>query len=187
MSHKAQQDFCLWVRDMYPQYFNGKVVIDIGSLDINGSNRQYFKKCEYTGVDIIAGKNVDRIGRAHELLPEIGYNTYFNNVERQYEKKPRVETIISTEALEHDVFYRETLHAMYYSLVPRGLMIITAAGEGRQEHGTSNHSPADSPATNDYYKNISNEMFAEVLPPELFDVYFLRQINCDLQFFGIKR
>lgn len=37
-------------------------VVDIGSMDVNGSYRQLFKNHEYTGYDIAAGKNVDIIG-----------------------------------------------------------------------------------------------------------------------------
>ncbi len=65
-------------------------------------------------------------------------------------------------------------------------MLITCAGEGRKEHGTHNNHPGDSPGTNDYYKNISTKMFAEVLPANLFTDYHLVRNGFDLQFFGIK-
>jgi hypothetical protein len=77
---------------------------------------------------------------------------------------------------------------MYHSLKEGGLLIITAAGEGRPEHGTSNHHPNASPATNDYYQNITNRMFQEVLNPSMFHTYFLSQRpdTQDIQFYGIK-
>jgi ubiquinone/menaquinone biosynthesis C-methylase UbiE len=34
-------------------------VLDIGSMDINGSLKDMFNECEYTGIDIAEGKNVD--------------------------------------------------------------------------------------------------------------------------------
>jgi len=76
---------------------------------------------------------------------------------------------------------------MYNTLKPGGLLIVTAGGDGREEHGTSENHSWCSPATNDYYLNISNQMFASVLKPEMFKVYHLGQVNKDLQFFGIKK
>jgi hypothetical protein len=76
---------------------------------------------------------------------------------------------------------------MYRNLLPGGLMIVTAGGDDRPEHGTTEHSPTCSPATNGYYCNISNDMFADALPPDLFTTYFVRQKNNDFQFYGIKK
>jgi hypothetical protein len=94
--------------------------------------------------------------------------------------------VISTEMLEHDKYWAESLLSMYDHLRPEGLLIITAGGDLRHEHGTHNHTPQDSPGTLDYYKNISNEMFKSVLPESLFKEYFIRQYHADFQFYGIK-
>jgi len=67
--HKEQKNFCRSVKKQFPEYFRRKKVVDVGSLDINGSNRPLFKKCLYVGIDLIEGKNVDMIGNAHELRP----------------------------------------------------------------------------------------------------------------------
>lgn len=171
MSHKNQVQFVKAVRRKFPLKFIFTDVVDVGSLDINGNNKRFFWLSNYIGIDIVKGKNVDRVGRAHNVL----------------KKSLPVHTIISTEALEHDIFYKATLKAMYAKLVSGGLMVITAAGEGRKEHGTHENSPSCSPATNDYYQNITNEMFCNVLPPELFTTYFIRQNKTDLQFYGIKK
>ena len=45
---------------------DGKTVIDIGSLDTNGSYRKLFPKSTYIGVDIILGANVDIIMDSQE-------------------------------------------------------------------------------------------------------------------------
>lgn len=99
------------------------------------------------------------------------------------------DTIISTECLEHDKYFALSLQAMYDSLKHNGLLLITAAGEWRAEHGTTEHHAWTSPATNDYYCNITNEMFLEILPPNLFTTYYIGQDkrNFDFQFFGIKK
>lgn len=187
MSHKAQVKFCKQVKRTFPAFFKRKNVVDVGSLDINGSNKRFFSSCRYRGIDLMEGKNVDVVGPAHEKLFEITGLAKFKNGEGKYAIVPDVDTIISTEALEHDESWPLTLTAMYRCLKSGGLLLITCAGDGREEHGTYEHHAWTSPATNHYYKNISNEMFTSVLNPELFSVYHLAQVNTDLQFFGIKK
>lgn len=179
MSHPAQRRFCKRVRRMHPSLFWKKNVIDVGSLDINGNNRYLFWGCHYVGVDIVPGKNVDFVGKAHLIVPDI---------QKEWDrKKGRVHVVISTEMLEHDRTWEYSLLAMYDALDSGGLLLITCAGDGRKEHGTSTHTPTDSPGTIDYYRNISNEMFSSVLSADMFSEYFLRQHNTDLQFYGIKK
>jgi hypothetical protein len=192
MSHKAQRIFCKRVRELFPDSFRKKNVIDVGSLDINGNNRYLFKRCYYVGVDIVNGENVDVVGKAHLVLPTLKPKLETNYVWNPYltriQKSENFDTIISTEALEHDEHWGQTLRAMFYGLKCGGLLVITAGGDGREEHGTHNHTPLASPGTNDYYKNISNEMFSTVLPPHLFKTYYLNQASAtnDFQFYGIK-
>jgi hypothetical protein len=173
MSHKAQVRFIKQVKKLYPDYFCGTLVVDIGSLCVNGNNRQFFENCLYTGVDIIAGKNVDVVEVGHSYLAK---------------RRNEHDVVVTCECLEHDKHYKLTLISMYHSLKEGGLLIITAAGEGRPEHGTSNYHPNASPATNDYYQNITNRMFQEVLNPSMFHTYYLSQRpdTQDIQFYGIK-
>lgn len=184
MAHKEQRRFCWSVVRKFPAHFFKKNVIDVGSLDINGNNRPYFFFCNYMGIDIVPGKNVSRVGPAKDVLKELREVYLYKHCGLKV-----IDTIISTEMLEHDSTWKESLNEMYSTLRPGGLLLITCAGDGRPEHGTSQHHPDDSPLTNDYYCNISNNMFASVLPPALFKTYFLNQDprNCDLQFFGIKK
>lgn len=184
MAHKQQKRFCKSVLNKYPEMFWRKNVIDVGSLDINGNNRYLFSRFNYIGIDIVAGKNVDRVGLAKDVLKEIK-----EQYDYHHSGLVTVDTIISTEMLEHDSTWKESLTAMYDLLRPGGLLLITAAGDGRREHGTTAHTPGDSPGTLDYYCNISNQMFASVLPAVLFSTYYLNQSpeNCDMQFFGIKK
>ena len=65
MAHREQRFFCEAVRNTFPQYFNGKKVLEVGSLDINGSIRDLFQNCEYTGIDLGEGKGVDVICPGH--------------------------------------------------------------------------------------------------------------------------
>ena len=179
MSHPAQRSFIRSVRRKNPAYFVGCNVVDIGSKDINGNNKTFFWFCNYKGIDLSEGKNVDLIGRGHEVLPTI----------HQY-LEPELgglSTIISTEALEHDEHWEQTLRTAYFYLEPGGLLVITAGGDGREEHGTTAHHAWCSPDTNNYYQNISNRMFSSALPVHWFTEYHLRQRKGDVQFWGRKK
>lgn len=182
MAHPEQIEFCKQVKKRHPQFFKGKTVIDVGSLDINGNNRYLFQSfynpCKYLGIDIVPGKNVDLVAPAHEALnPYMGYIKFTPDV------------IISTECLEHDEYWRDTIAAMYGVLKSGGLLLITAAGEGREEHGTKKIDPWCSPGTNDYYQNITTEMLSEVLKPEMFTEFFIgrNEKAKDIYCYGIKK
>lgn len=56
--HPAAKDFMLFVKQMFPQYFNNKMVLDVGSGDINGNNLFLFENCDYNGNDVIEAPNV---------------------------------------------------------------------------------------------------------------------------------
>ena len=125
MSHLEQKRFCLSAKQQYPEYFEEKLVLDVGSLDINGSNRFLFQSCNYVGVDLLSGENVDFVSKAHELmLPDSTFDT-----------------IISTECFEHDKFYRESIINIIRMLKPGGMFIFTCATTGRPEHGTRRPQP----------------------------------------------
>lgn len=198
MSHKAQRDFCHQVKYIFPKYFKRVNVIDVGSMDMvnldkqwRGNIRGLFFRSHYVGIDLMEGNNVDVIGRAHEIIPTLIPKLHSKDNGVWSESRGRLEhrwdVMASTEALEHDRTYSLTLVKMYEYLRRGGLMFITCAGEGRREHGTDRHDPECSPATTDYYKNVTMTMFSSVLPPDLFTEYLLRTRNEDLQFYGIKR
>lgn len=125
--------------------FKNKRVLDIGSLDINGNNRYLFEDCEYIGIDIGAGKNVDVVCRGHE-----------------YKSDEKFDVIISTECFEHDKYYDKTLRNAYNLLKQGGLLLFSCAAPGRPEHGTTRTSKGDSPFTNDYYRNLSEDDIREI-------------------------
>jgi SAM-dependent methyltransferase len=171
VSHPEQVAFCRSVRDRWPALFRRKVVLDIGSLDINGSNRELFEACFYLGVDRGPGRNVDWVGPAHTLgLPALS-----------------VDVVVSTEALEHDRDWRLTLSWALAVLRPGGLLLLTCAAPERPEHGTHSHEGWASPYTQDYYHGLGVAEVAEVLRPELFYRSSLETHGHDLQFWGVKR
>jgi SAM-dependent methyltransferase len=168
MAHFAQQEFIREVKSRYPESFHHVRVLDCGSLDINGNNREFFKGSDYIGLDIITGKNVDIICPAHEY----GGRDF--------------DVVISTEMLEHDRHWEASLANMYCMVKEGGLLILTAAGEGRDPHGVPWSHPKDSPATWDYYRNITKDMIKGVLKPGMFSDYHLRTQETDIYFYGTK-
>jgi SAM-dependent methyltransferase len=171
--HTSQQDFCRRVRELYPQFFAEVTVVDFGSLDINGTNRFLFDNCKYTGVDLGLGKGVDAISRAHEFKPP----------------NP-VDTVISTEMLEHDQYWELSLANMVDILKPGGLLVLSCATTGRGEHGTWGTSPTDSPFTSDYYRNLTKEDVAGALDVDRNFSAYVFELNAapaDLYFWGVKR
>lgn len=174
MAHEAQIAFLLQVKSAMPEKFVNCRVLDIGSLDLNGNNRYLFENYKYLGVDIGYGENVDLVCRGHKVHDEHGFDV-----------------VISTECFEHDEFWVDTIKNMIKLTKPNGLMLFSCATTGRQEHGTTRTSPADSPFTNNYYKNLSiGDMDSEINFSEHFKQYkFISQTapSCDLYFWGIKK
>lgn len=108
MAHEAQAEFCKLVKKQFPDFFYKRLVVDIGSLDINGNNKYLFDDCIYIGVDLLPGQNVDLISKGHELP--------FPN--------ETVDVIISTECFEHDQFYSLTIKNIVRMLKPSGLFAL---------------------------------------------------------------
>ena len=161
--HDAVRVFLEDVKRIHPDHFKKKRVLEVGSQDLNGSAREYFKKCEYTGVDWQPGKGVDVVALAHEL-------TYPDNT---------FDVVVSTECMEHDVHAKLTVSNIIRMLKPGGLCIITAASDNREPHEL--YCGVDS-----YYGNIPISFFAEY--HKQFKDWEVRQTRNgeDIQFFGIK-
>lgn len=181
MAHWQQQEYCRKIRDRFPEYFTNKRVLDIGSLDINGNNRFLFTDCDYFGLDVGEGPNVDVVSVGH--IYDAPDGTF--------------DTIISTEVFEHDMFYGDTIKNITRMLKPGGAFIFTCASTGRPEHGTRKSDGSDaaplliqiSEEWSDYYKNVSEEDVRKVegfngsFPDGMFEY---NPHPGDLYFFGVK-
>ncbi|OIQ79889.1 methyltransferase domain protein [mine drainage metagenome] len=180
MAHPQQIDFCNTVKQLHPHFFNNRLVLDIGSLDINGNNQYLFDDCLYLGVDLFPGKNVDFAIKGHELnLPD-----------------QSIDVIVSTECFEHDQFYALTIKNIVRMLKPGGLFFFSCATTGRPEHGTRRSKPMDAPFIQefgewcDYYKNLEKSDILAVLDCDsIFEKYAfsIGAETCDLYFWGIKK
>lgn len=178
MAHPAQAEFISKVREFHPQAFSGVRVLEVGSLDINGSVRELFHNCDYTGADLQLGPGVD-LACQGQLL-ELPSNSF--------------DTAISAECLEHNPYWRETLGNMLRMTKPNGLVLITCATVGRKEHGTTRANPEASPFTAaanwDYYRNLTaRDIEAALNLSGWFSDWrtWVNHISKDLYFVGIRQ
>jgi len=177
MAHPNQQKYCEDIKKRFSDFFRNKKILDIGSLDVNGNNRYLFEDCNYIGLDVAEGKNVDVVSVAHE------YDA----------KDESFDVVMSTNALEHDIHYKETLKKMVQLLRPEGLMFFTGS-HSIKEHGTQRRAPTSSNTSKmnkkwaSYYKNFNPKDIKEVLNlDDIFEVYKLDVYMKDLRFWGIKK
>jgi SAM-dependent methyltransferase len=178
MAHNEQFQFISGVREFLPEYFQEKSVLEIGSLNINGSIRDFFTGCQYLGIDVGAGTCVDLV------CPGQDYG----------EKAAHFDVVISCECMEHNPYWRETWVNMLRLLKPDGLMVMTCATAGRRQHGTEQFSPGDSPLTlsagQNYYRNLVKEDFeAIVMHSGWFShhEFLTDHSHNDLFFYGVGR
>lgn len=167
----------------YPHLYKGCRVLDIGSLDVCGTAKPYWRDCAYTGLDIALGPNVDVVSVCHEWDPPEG----------------PYEVVVSFDALEHDMHWRKTLPAMDRLLKPGGLMVLTCASTGRLKHGTVDSIPSSSPLTvacggewGSYYANLSEADVRSALDIERifwsWEFSTIRgSMGLDLRMWGLKR
>jgi SAM-dependent methyltransferase len=173
MSHEEQRKFVSSVAVSTPRHFDGTSVLDIGSLDVNGNNIDFFTNVDYIGIDLQAGPNVDVVCWAHT-----------------YDTDKRFDVVISTECLEHDPHMEATIDNMVRLLKSGGLMIITAATTGRAVHG-----PGPLLNGKEFYKNVTIEDLYDCLKPDetFYDYHMESELSYikgsrinDIRFWGVK-
>jgi SAM-dependent methyltransferase len=179
MSHPAQMSFVDSVKNMYPNNFKNIKVLEVGSMDINGTVRVFFENCDYIGLDIAEGKCVDFVCEGNN------YNAPDNTFD----------TVISCECFEHNKFWKETFQNMHRMCKASGLVVMTCASSGRPEHGTSRTTKFESATSRydgweDYYMNLTEEDFMKNF--NIVDMFshfkFIFNSSArDLYFYGIKK
>lgn len=178
MSHIQQKEFVAEVKFKLPEFFNNKKVLEVGSLNINGTVRDMFHNCDYIGIDLDEGADVDVISSGQDYdAPDDFFDV-----------------ICSLECFEHNPYWYETFLNMMRMCRPGGLVFFTCATEGRLEHGTSRTTPADSPFTVsngwDYYQNLTEKDFTDKINLEEHFKYYYFSVNNeshDLYFYGILK
>jgi SAM-dependent methyltransferase len=177
MAHDDQFEFVALVKRHFPGHFREVKVLEVGSLDINGSVRSYFEGCAYIGIDVGDGKGVDDVCQGQMA----GFATASFDV------------VISCECLEHNPFWVETVSNMFRMVKGDGLVIVSCATTGRVEHGTTRTRGIDSPLSIgigwEHYRNIAAAEFSAAFNlGGWFDHYVLisNWHNSDLYFVGLR-
>lgn len=83
-------------------------VADIGSYDLNGTYKSLFNGCDYTGLDISAGPNVDRVIEQYDF------------------GKQQYDVVISGQVLEHVEDTHSWRDAIIKITKPGGMLCIIA-------------------------------------------------------------
>jgi len=167
MAHLQQQRWLILMRSIFPKYFRNCSVLDVGSANINGSNRFLFDSCSYIGVDMMPWKGVNKVMKGKDV-------------------QGRFNTVICTEALEHDPDWGLTLENIINCAVD--CLVVTCAINPRPEHGTKRTARKGSPFNGeDYYQNIDPYKFLEIIKKGGFLHYRVKcTSNGDLYFIGFK-
>jgi len=115
--HGEQREFLEAVARKH-QAFHGMKVLELGSLNINGSARGVFNRaCSWTGVDWREGPGVDEVSLAHEWDGDTDYDA-----------------LVSGEMLEHDPHWVASIRNGLMHLKPGAVVVITCAGPVRKPH-----------------------------------------------------
>ena len=136
--HKEAMD---WLKEVRKNEYFEAPVLEIGSIDINGSARDLWGDLRpYVGVDIVAGKNVDYVVDIRDF-DQFPYDDYYLT--------KNFHTIICTEVLEH-VDPQSIINAMWKFMHDTTKVIITCAGPNRAIHSAD----GGQLKPNEYYKNV---------------------------------
>lgn len=138
------------LREWYPKYLRGgKVVVELGSREVYGGvpRKVFRRKHTYTGIDMIAGPQVDLVLNFHDL------HTAF--------KPQSVDTVLCLETLEHDDEFWLTLEQVARILKPGGHFVLSVPTLGFATYH---------PYPKDFWR-FSEDSFREVLiHPDLYEL-----------------
>lgn len=110
-------------RALKPDEVRGARVLEIGSIDVNGSLRPLFESwdpAEYVGIDVAEGPGVDRVCSAEHMAEQLGENSF--------------DLVVATEIIEHVKDWRTVISNIKRVCKPGGVMLITTPSPGFPYH-----------------------------------------------------
>jgi Methyltransferase domain len=119
--HDSALNFATGALD--PSEVEGRVVVECGSYDVNGSARPAIEAmgpASYTGADMAAGPRVDLVASIPDLPGILGAGT--------------ADIVVSTEMLEHATDWQACMAAMIDLLAAGGLLVVTTRSAGFPYH-----------------------------------------------------
>lgn len=155
--HREVYDWLRQTRSKHPELFNGGRVLECGSSITNYTPRAMFPLSDYTGLDARPGPGVDVVSLVHDYAPDAAFDV-----------------VVSTQMLEHDPYWLQSVAAMVGLLKPGGSLLLTFAGPGYPRHETD-----DSPEPG-YYENRSAEDVLAVIDQGDFGVVEVEEQGLDV-------
>lgn len=116
--HREIWDWLRQTRHEHPALFSGGRVLECGASIVNYTARGLFPLSEYVGIDVHPGAGVDVVTLVHD-----------------YEAESPFDVVVSTQMLEHDPYWRESVAAMVKALKPGGALLLTYASPNCPRHG----------------------------------------------------
>lgn len=111
------------VRDSVKYWPENAKVLEVGGLNVNGCSRGIAEAvgAEYYSVDMQAGKNVDEVVKAENLIVRFMPSSQ--------------DVVISTEMLEHAEHWKKAVWNMVGVLKVGGILVLTTRSKGFIRHG----------------------------------------------------
>jgi len=115
------------VKHLSQKEVKGKKIIEIGSLNVNGSLRPVLESWQpdkYLGIDLQKGPGVDMVCRVEEMVEVLGKESF--------------DLVVATELLEHIKSWRLAISNIKNICKPGGTILITTRSIGFGYHGYPN-------------------------------------------------